>query len=423
MRMRRLGHGQSLIFIAPHEVIELVKRAGNVKTNAITTFNVMIWAIRETWSQLQANVPAWVAQGLSFAKRERGWETIEKDTKRLQESEHIFQEKEARTLSELYLPSAQPSTPQSSNDDISHDIRFRVQEFGNPSTLDGSIAEEVEIELIHEEEVEREVEKPPAAEPAEHNIHHDVKRLVLTGIISGVQRSFLPIGQALARTSLKLPKGHASVFGHILVTRDFYMTIKLTTQHKGAMDQFLRPVEWLLTKTDPASSAVIAISPHEANELLPDIRKSQHVRLHIFAPCTNLFVQSLDDLQFFVVSNHPAAYSLPHHLALGLNFFAGTLYLRDYKTYKDVCAALRLWFDPLPVHLEKPENINSQCFVCSPNARQELQLTSPGFEEYPLLFLRKLLVLRRNGRSLGPSHMGKILFGQKLSEEDFVKFE
>ncbi|PVF94232.1 hypothetical protein CPB86DRAFT_789280 [Serendipita vermifera] len=42
-----------------------------------------------------------------------------------------------------------------------------------------------------------------------------------------------------------------------------------------------------------------------------------------------------------------------------------------------------------------------------------------GFEESPVSFFKKLLVLRRHGRNPGSSHMGKLLQGVKLQESDF----
>jgi hypothetical protein len=183
------------------------------------------------------------------------------------------------------------------------------------------------------------------------------------------------------------------------------------------MDQFLRPVEWLVTSKVDQAPLIVAFSPYEVNRLLTHFKESQHVRLHVFSAHSNLSVQSLEDLNFFMLPYGSPAFALPRPVALQVSLFSGSLYLRDYKTYRDVCAVLRLCFDPIPDHLSKPEIITSSYFVKSESARQELNMTGPGFEANPLPFLRELLKMRRHGRSLGPSHMGKLLNGIRIFED------
>jgi hypothetical protein len=66
----------------------------------------------------------------------------------------------------------------------------------------------------------------------------------------------------------------------IFVSPDFTLTVELP---KGApKDKFLRPIMWVLSST--LSQNLLIISPHEANDQLPEIRKSPKVRLHVFAP-------------------------------------------------------------------------------------------------------------------------------------------
>ena len=277
--------------------------------------------------------------------------------------------------------------------------------------------EEMEIELVHEKEVEREVERPPNVEPANHAVHKDVESFVRTGVIPHGSSAFLSVRRALIGTSLGIPAGADTFFGNILVTDDFYRTVKLRTwPHSSGMDQFMRPVEWLVTSKINQVPSIIAFSPYEVNQLLPRFRTSQHVRLHIFAAHSNLSVQSLEDLNFFMVPYGSPAFTLPRPMALQVGLFSGSLYLRDYKTYREVCAALRLCFDPLPPHLSRPEIITSSYFVKSESARRELKMIGPGFEANPLSFLRELLKMRRHGRSLGPSHMGKLLNGIRIFE-------
>ncbi|KIM25734.1 hypothetical protein M408DRAFT_25862 [Serendipita vermifera MAFF 305830] len=166
---------------------------------------------------------------------------------------------------------------------------------------------------------------------------------------------------------------------------------------------------------------MVLFSPYEANQLFPRFRTSEGVRLHVFAPQNNQAVPSLEDLDFLTLPFTASAFSLPRPLALQLNLFVGSLYLQDYKTYRDVCSVLRLYFGPLPPYLAKPGIINVSGFVHDLNARKELGMGELGFENNALPFFRGMLKLRRFGRGLGPSHMGKILYGTRLRKSDFVE--
>lgn len=130
-------------------------------------------------------------------------------------------------------------------------------------------------------------------------------------------------------------------------------------------------------------------------------------------------MRTLENLDHFVLPETLLAAPLPPPLALQLNLFSGALYLRDYAAYKDLCILLRLHFGDLPPHLAKPSIINPWCYVRDPAARRTLGMFGPGFSDYPLPFLRRLLILRRYGLDFGPSHMGKLLYGTKLHNKDF----
>jgi hypothetical protein len=125
-------------------------------------------------------------------------------------------------------------------------------------------------------------------------------------------------------------------------------------------------------------------------------------------------MRTFEDLDRFILPGDPPAIPLQRLLAMQLNLFAGSLYLRDHTMYKDVCAALRLQIDVLPPHLAKRQYVDRNGYVKHGPTRLQLGFTGPGFKTNALPFLRKLFVLRRYGQPLGPSHMGKLLHGVKL---------
>ncbi|CAG7852750.1 SubName: Full=Uncharacterized protein {ECO:0000313/EMBL:CCA74434.1} [Serendipita indica DSM 11827] len=216
---------------------------------------------------------------------------------------------------------------------------------------------------------------------------------------------------AHSETTLQIPKGFPEVFTGLLFTDDFYHTITIPSfKTSGSMDQFIRPVEWIVTAHQQC--------PYEANALIHIFRESKRAALHIFSARSNLSLQSMEDLQRFSV---PAVEQpIPRYLAISLNLFSGALYIRDKKTYDDICGLLRLKLEGLPTHLANPRIINSTGFVRTAAARRELGMPVMGFEESALPFFRKLITMRRYGKGFGPSHMGKLLYGKKLEDSDFL---
>lgn len=116
--------------------------------------------------------------------------------------------------------------------------------------------EEKEIELVHEKEIGRTVEQRQPATVAQHYLHPDLK-FVSSGDISHIFSALRGVGSALAHTSVPLPLGFQDAFPNILLTEDFFRTIELPSPPlssslsllEGAMDDYIRPLEWLLVPT------------------------------------------------------------------------------------------------------------------------------------------------------------------------------
>ncbi|KAG8800479.1 hypothetical protein FRC16_002799 [Serendipita sp. 398] len=428
MRMRKLGDGHTLVFMATDEVLDSIANISNVPKEQVTSFEVLIWAIKETWTQLQSNLPAWVLQGYSFAKRQQAWEELAlREQYSPQYLLDTFGENEARPLKELYRVKSKSragrsllSGLRSSDNDITSSIKERCKNFETFSIHEASVHEEMEVELVHEKEVEREVERLPSAQPDKHVLRRDVVEFVQSGQFPPNSSAFRNARVALTCTSLNLPSGFDEVFRNLYFTEDFCRTVTLPLLKSTAMDNFLRPVEWLVTPSVLPSSGplpLVALSPFEANELLPLFRRTTVTRLHIFHARSNLSSRSLESLCSFSLPN--SSTPIPRSISLQLNLFSGALYIQDEQSYRDICKTLRLHLDELPDHLAKPEIITSTCFVKDSKARIELGMTGPGFDGSPLPFLRQFITLRRYGKGFGPAHMGKILHGIKLEPSDF----
>jgi len=419
MRMRRLGDVHTLLFMASEEVVRLITDSIGCSPTKITSAEVVIWTIREAWRQAQADLPSWVQQGKSFMKREISWKETSRGGLSEERIRELFCETEARTLEVLYGLKNNIGRNLVHGTDMANNIgkliAKRCKEFGAVAVYDATILEEMEVELVHEKENEREIIEIPFAKPAKHFIHGDVVKFIKTGVISPNASGFLLASEAFNYTSFKLPEVLNHVLPNLRVSKEFFSTIILeATTIPVIMDHFLRPVEWVVTSTASRSPLIVVLSPYEVDQLLPQIRASKTIKLHLFAPRGNIFMRTFEDLDHFILPGDPPAIPLRRSLAMQLNLFAGSLYLRDHDMYRDVCAILRLHFDAVPPHLAKQEYIDRNCYVKHGSARLELGLTGPGFRTNALPFLRKLFILRRYGQPLGPSHMGKLLHGVKL---------
>ena len=123
-----------------------------------------------------------------------------------------------------------------------------------------------------------------------------------------------------------------------------------------------------------------------------------------------------DDLALYSIPAVPAGWAPSSSLMDQLNVFTGQLYLKDYETYIRLCRFLCVYARDL----QDEEDIEVGCdgFI-SPNNRPWPSQSAFTFQTSPLDSLRKLTGLRRKGMRFAPTHMGQLLDGRLLSEDDF----
>ncbi|PVF94235.1 hypothetical protein CPB86DRAFT_53491 [Serendipita vermifera] len=431
MRMRKLGQGQSVIFLVSDEVLRLIGEATGCQARAIKSKEVLIWAIKETWRQLQINLPTYVVQGHSFVRRQAAWTERQTEEISHQQLAERLCETESRSLEKLYGPLTDNDhawirefhAPNAVSE-ISRAIFQLCNDFRGFSLIDARLNEEMEIELVHERELERVVKRPPPATAAEHIIHPQVESFIRSGEFPSQSQGIRHITHALQYTSIPVPRGLRDVFNRLFVTADFCSTIQLSSPvYNGSMDDFMRPVEWLVVPNTPNPSFAVAVSSFEANLFFKIINNRQRVRMYLFSPRQSLSMRSFERFDHFILPSQVPAPAFPRHLTHQINIFSGSIFLHDLQTYREVCTVLGLHFDRIEADTSStPVNtiIDSTYFVVDPATRSHLRMSNQGFLESPVPFLKKLLILRRHGQGLGPSHMGKLLQGIKLTEEDFV---
>ncbi|EXJ94345.1 hypothetical protein A1O1_02739 [Capronia coronata CBS 617.96] len=222
---------------------------------------------------------------------------------------------------------------------------------------------------------------------------------------------------------------------NVLVTVDFARTIQTirTLGESYVLDAYQRPVQWILTSVggDESDSRdnnnnsrcssikhLVVISPYEARELQPAVRRSTRVTLHLYAPRPNLGIRPLDGLDLYNVSAIRMSPTPPIDLVTQLNLFSGQLYLKSFSEYVQVCNTLRLaWLEAEP-----GSSIAADGFIVrDADSSGRIPTTSTStFLQSPVPFLRTLMMqIRNHCEEIDKTHMGAILGGRLLCPSDF----
>lgn len=135
----------------------------------------------------------------------------------------------------------------------------------------------------------------------------------------------------------------------LLVTRDFVHTVQIPGGLSSILDDYQRPVQWVLTSSATGSGNkravkhMVIISPYEANKLKSDILMSSIVAMHLYAPRQNRSYSPLDNLDLYTFPPRALPVNnIPTTLRIQLNLFAGQLYISSFDEYREICKFLGL---------------------------------------------------------------------------------
>ena len=344
MRMRQLGKGQSVAFFAPGEVDRRIcdliptDRRGS---KGIQVIDILRWAMHETCEDITRHLPHWAQQGLDHGRRFSAYQQY-RATDDLTVLKEAWLQSESRTLEEMYDPDSRERATGLYQEIMDvPSLNERLERLGVTQLTDVRMAEEQEREVNHEVERERQVERPPKVEPATHTIRDDIRTFVRTGKLPSRLTHIIPL---LAPTVIDLALDSTPDWSTSpRTTVDFATTTRYPSEEP--LTDYLRPVNWILSSGFGKDSVAIVISPYEANELLPEIRKSGNVRLHIYAPRVTASMRSFSDLTFHTIPDpEPSAitWTSPAHTQIALNLFAGHLYFDSKEEYDRVCQLFAL---------------------------------------------------------------------------------
>ncbi|KAK1255540.1 hypothetical protein MKX08_009535 [Trichoderma sp. CBMAI-0020] len=419
MRMRKLGQGQSVVFCIPEEIqTKICSATGLSDSNKISVMNVLHWAISETYADTRRNMPLWAVQGQRFERQKAIWGEV-KDQKSRQlslDEAKMLLEVEAQPMEERYSPRlmahTSPNLPSSSENRAILEIQARCKQFDCLGSQQSTLLEEQERELSPEMEQERQVQRPYPADPRKHSLHPDVVEFIKSGRIPSSSLAFIPAFQALWNTTAANSFDVKEFPESILTTLDYKDTVALSG-NTSLLDSYQRPVQWILSTTGNGNTVqrLVIISPHEAQELIPSIKTSNHVTLHLYGPRPNLAFSPLDSLKLYPTPLLRRDWQLPSSMRLLLNVFSGQLYFASYADYEETCRLLSLAWHAT----ENGAVVEADGFIPHSTCDQDRIFTKS-----PVKFLKVLLTkIRRDCEGIDKTHWGRIFSGEILRREDF----
>lgn len=245
--------------------------------------------------------------------------------------------------------------------------------------------------------------------------HPDLRHLVRTGELLRDTQAFQPAFQAFRSTSAARLFDLKQFPSSLLVTEDFIRTVKLprgSFRLSFVSDPYQRPVQWVLSVPSrrlPEIQNLVILSPHEADNVIQDIRKWKKVTLHLFSARTNATFASIDRLDLYNVGRTFSPNSVSQSLTMQLNLFAGSLYLRSFAEYTALCDYLGI----LQTQAKEGQIVLADNFIVSSVGKW-------GLKKSPVPFLRALLMkIRKEGEGVEKTHMGRILGGLSLDKDQF----
>jgi hypothetical protein len=352
MRMWKLGHGQAVTFIVPEEIeTKIYELTGKPQSTPIEVADVLSWWISGTWADLRRSMPLWAVQGERYESHKH----LLDGPNTTQEQAEGFLEDEAQSLESRYKPRAQDNdgSAQLVNWDMSNPsimkVVSRCRDFEAMGFGSAALSEEQEREFAPEIEEERQVEWPPRMKAHKHTVHADLRLLVRTGELDRNSVAWDPAFQTLCTTTAGKLVDLDQFPRDLLVTVDFMRTVKIppgTHSSSFVSDAYQRPVQFIISVPSLDRSGnisnLVAISPYEANHLLPLIRQHKKVTLYLFQPRANASFASLDQLVLYNIGRDFSLGSVSRSLTIQLNLFAGSLYLRSLSEYNELCDYLGL---------------------------------------------------------------------------------
>jgi len=290
MRLRQLGRGQKLSFVAAPDVDRQIKKISVGDQHEYgerkMVMKILHWTVRNLASYLCDMVPYFAGTAATEIKRANAFQTFyygsEKDSKNLKQLADCCVDDEILKLEDLYSH----QRVSSSLIDIANN---RLKAFPRTGIIDivlnrvrniaprarrhcGLLDEEQERELEHELDEERQVERPPPATPDKPKISAELKRYLAKKtchINDGEIKSHLeslgfhPLSACFENTSYDCSLTNQLRQSKVFVSTDFIRTVANVEDTRFYLKRF----RWMITLGSPTCPFVLLISNFEAEAI------------------------------------------------------------------------------------------------------------------------------------------------------------
>lgn len=436
MRLRKLGTGHSLCFLGPPEVHQSILDGGaGDNSSSLDSKDVLAWTMEQTCQAMEIAKPLRIMQGLEYLRRQNVIDTylpsntppasLIDDKVSIERFWQSIQEDESQTLHAMYgVHDGRMNTFARllDFDSMCEIMQHLVSEYYTMNKLDmenSSMDNEQEREVAHEIERERQIQRPGQVKALAPSISKGLAEFVKSGRLdrSGITELIHAFEIFTLTTAMNHDNGNSvdpKQFP-LFATKDYAQSVDLSTDSK--MDNYLRPVNWVLTSLH--GGEMVVISPHEANDLMSKIKSSTSVRLHTFSARTNKSMSPFHHMGFYTPQARPEDRKPSRESLRALNLFAGTLYLESLAEYETLCHFLGV---VTPSYRPKGKQVCGDGFA-NPHIRKEIgwPIRCP-FIQSPLSFLKHVFSLRTNGQDYDHTHMGFLVGGRAVRAGAFDGF-
>lgn len=381
MRMRLLGHGHSIVFMASYEADVRIRDHCNLGNAIPRSKNVIDFICNNSRRFEEENTVHWSAAAYNYCKKLAAHKMHENSPE--SEATELLRTKckdnEYVTLKDMYGFKESLLLTQISenhfdnmieayrnNDEILKVVQAIYEGVDKKiakhvpklKRFSQSFDEEQEKELEHELEEERQVERPPPATAAIPVYDKSLEKIVCYGASSQsvremrMRKDIMSLHESLLDKALyNSYKGDPSPWSdNLYVTRDF-----ITVVENRNSDEYLRPVWWVLHIVHREDSAIyLLLSSYEANLLLPLCWGSTRSTLMSYRPrLSQLHSNLLHDIPLQVTSissNFDDHISMDDEVQIGM--YSGAMYFKSEHEQDAYCGFMALIPNPRSPDLE-----------------------------------------------------------------------
>ncbi|KAI0977550.1 hypothetical protein F4678DRAFT_455700 [Xylaria arbuscula] len=418
MRLRQLGTTQSVTFFAPPDVDQSIKDFCRPATSArLDSSHVICWLLEQTCRANKDLQPLYAAQGLDFCRRTDAasrYCNFLADKEQCQRLLQVLQQAERQTLEQMYGGASVSSLPVATE----HITAPQLQGFAaqlrricskSAAVQTGALEEvEQEREVQVQVEQERQVQKPPRYEAlAFPGLHPTIAHFACTGVLEtrpsthedcGVEQALV----CMARSNVGRRYGVRKTGSRLFVSKEFGKTV-VFGKGESVVDNFLRPVEWILWC--PSTQTAVVIIPEEAELLIPRLRLSvdePSVYLVAYAAPVTKAMACFNSLRYYSLPRLPTEHIFPEWFRIEIGILAGRLYIDLVE------------WDPVARYLRLPSEVDDRHAENDARPRAADTMSPVNFSDDNVSFLLEWLALRRKAQDILHTPVGYICTGRTL---------